>query len=331
MNLPRLGLPGRRRLLAAAAGAAALAAPVAHAQSSYPVRSIRMIVPYSIGGASGVLGQGVAEKMTALLGQSVYVEERTGANGILGAQAAATATPDGYTIVLLNDGTAALNQALYPKLPYDMQKDFVPLSYGGDVRMVLIVNPSVPARNVAELLKIARGKHGDMNYASGGAGSVQQILMEIFMDATGTRFTHVPYKGVIPAVSAVAGGQVPVMFAGLAGALPLIQAGRVRALAVTSADRQDSLADVPTLSEEGVAGFPTEPWNAFFAPAGTPPEIVKRLNWALTQALNAPDVREKLKLSLGVRPSTPEELKKIVDRDIARYGALVRKVGIRLD
>jgi tripartite-type tricarboxylate transporter receptor subunit TctC len=297
----------------------------------YPNHPIKMIVPYSVGGASGVLGLAVADKMSRVLGQSVILDVRPGANGIVGAQTAANAVPDGYTFVLLNDGTAALNPAMYAKLPYNPKTDFVPLSYGGDVRMVLIVSASLPVKNVAELLQMARDKKGELNYASGGQGSVQQILMEIFMQGAGVKLTHVPYKDVIPAVSAVTSGQVPVMFAGMAGSLSLIQSGRVRALAVTSAQRQDSLPDVPTMTEAGVAGFPAEPWNAFFAPAKTPPAIVKRLNAALVESLDAPDVRDKLKLMLGVRSSTPEELKQILDRDSARYDTLVRKVGIKLE
>jgi tripartite-type tricarboxylate transporter receptor subunit TctC len=309
---------------------ALIGAPAAHAQD-YPNHPIKMIVPYSVGGASGVLGLAVADKMSRVIGQPVVIDVRLGANGILGAQVAATAAPDGYTFVLLNDGTAALNPAMYAKLPYNAKTDFVPLSYGADVRMALIVNSALPAKNVAELLQMARDKKGELNYASGGQGSVQQILMETFMQGAGVKLTHVPYKDVIPAVSAVTAGQVPVMFAGMAGALSIIQSGRVRALAVTSAQRQESLPNVPTMTEAGVAGFPAEPWNSFFAPAKTPPAIVKRLNAALVESLDAPEVRDKLKVALGVRSSTPEELKQILDRDTARYETLVRKAGIKME
>lgn len=339
MNQKQTSTAGRRRaIFSTLASGAALAAILATIPATvgaqagdYPNRPLRMIVPYSAGSASDALARVTAEKLRSILGQPVVVEVKPGANGIIGAEAAAAAPADGYTFVLLNDATAALNVALYPKLSYSPLRDFAPLSMGGDVRMVMIVHPAVPAQTVDQFIALARSKKGQMDYASGGNGSVQQVLMEIFMDSTGTQLTHVPYKGVTPAVNDVASGQVPVVFAGAAGALPLIQSGRVRALAVTSPERFSALPDTPTLAEAGIAGFPSEPWNAFFVPAATPAPIRARLSAALKEALDSPDVREKLSNVIAVRSSTPEDLRKTWERDIDRYGKLVRKVGMKAD
>lgn len=215
-------------------------------------------------------------------------------------------------------------------LPYHTLKDFAPLTRAGSFAMVLVVNPAVPAASVEEFLAWARaGK--EINFGSGGVGSAQHVLMEMLISATGLRLTHVPYRGVIPAMNDVVAGHIPMMVVGLAGSLGAIRSGLLRPIAMTGAKRAAELPDVPTLAEKGIAGFPAEPWTAFFAPAGTPEPILARLSGGLVEALNDAGVREKLKPVMEVEASTPEALRGMVERDIERYGNLVRDVGMKVE
>ncbi|MEI7739089.1 MAG: tripartite tricarboxylate transporter substrate binding protein [Betaproteobacteria bacterium] len=305
------------------------------AQSSsdgaYPNRPLRMIVPYAAGSASDVLARVIGDKLSQILGQPIVIDIRPGANGVIGAQAAASASPDGYTFVLLNDATAALNPAMISKLPYDIRKDFAPLGYCGDIRMVLVVNPAFPPKTVAELVTLARSKPGGIDYGSGGNGSVQQVLIEVFMQSTGIKLNHVPYKGVTAAITDVMSGQASLIFGSLAGVLQQVKAGRLRALAVSSAARIDALPGVPTMTEAGIAGFPSEPWNAFFAPSNVPAPILTKLSSAIASAVQSPEAKERLADVIALRSSSPAELKQILERDLQRYDALVKKTGIKAD
>jgi len=306
-------------LLATASGALA---------QTYPDRPIRQIVPYASGSAADALARVAGDKLAQVLGQPVVIDSRPGANSIVGAEVAARAAADGYTFVQLNDAASALNVALYPKLPYHTLKDFAPLTRAGSFAMVLVVNPAVPAASVEELLAWARaGK--DINFGSGGIGSAQHVLMEMLISSTGLRLTHVPYRGVIPAMNDVVAGHIPMMVVGLAGSLGAIRSGLLRPIAMTGAKRAAELPDVPTLAEKGIAGFPAEPWTAFFAPAATPAPILARLSGGLVEALNDAGVREKLKPVMAVETSTPDALRDMVARDIERYGKLVRDVGMK--
>jgi tripartite-type tricarboxylate transporter receptor subunit TctC len=297
---------------------------------TYPSRPIRQIVPYASGSAADALARVAGDKLAQVLGQPVVIDSRPGANSIVGAEVAARAAADGYTFVQLNDAASALNVALYPKLPYHTLKDFAPLTRAGSFAMVLVVNPAVPAASVEELLAWARaGK--EINFGSGGVGSAQHVLMEMLISATGLRLTHVPYRGVIPAMNDVVAGHIPMMVVGLAGSLGAIRSGLLRPIAMTGAKRAAELPDVPTLAEKGIAGFPAEPWTAFFAPAGTPEPILARLSGGLVEALNDAGVREKLKPVMQVETSTPEALRGMVERDIERYGNLVRDVGMKVE
>jgi tripartite-type tricarboxylate transporter receptor subunit TctC len=255
---------------------------------------------------------------------------RPGANSIVGAEAAARAPADGYTFVQLNDAASTLNIALYPKLPYHTLKDFAPLTRAGSIAMVLVVHPAVPATSVEEYLAWARAGR-DINFGSGGVGSAQHVLMEMLMYSTGLRLTHVPYRGVIPAMNDVVAGHIPTMIVGLAGSLGAIRSGLLRAIAMTGPKRAAELPDVPTLAEKGIAGFPAEPWTAFYAPAGTPAPILATLSAGLVETLSDPGVREKLKPVMEVETSTPEALRGMVERDIERYGKLVRDVGMKAE
>ena len=262
-------------------------------------------MPYASGSAADALARVAGDKLAQVLGQSVVIDSRPGANSIVGAEVAARAAADGYTFVQLNDAASALNVALYPKLPYHTLKDVAPLTRAGSFAMVLVVNPAVPAASVEELLAWARaGK--EINFGSGGVGSAQHVLMEMLISATGLRLTHVPYRGVIPAMNDVVAGHIPMMVVGLAGSLGAIRSGLLRPIAMTGAKRAAELPDVPTLAEKGIAGFPAEPWTAFFAPAGTPEPILARLSGGLVEALNDAGVREKLKPVMEVETSTPE-------------------------
>ena len=222
---------------------------------TYPSRPIRQIVPYASGSAADALARVAGDKLAQVLGQPVVIDSRPGANSIVGAEAAARAPADGYTFVQLNDAASALNVALYPKLTYHTLKDFAPLTRAGSFAMVLVVNPAVPAASVEELLAWARaGK--EINFGSGGVGSAQHVLMEMLISATGLRLTHVPYRGVIPAMNDVVAGHIPMMVVGLAGSLGAIRSGLLRPIAMTGAKRAAELPDVPTLAEKGFAGFP---------------------------------------------------------------------------
>lgn len=298
---------------------------------TYPNRLIRQIVPYASGSAADALGRVTGDKLAEILGQPVIVDNRSGANSIVGADAAAKAPADGYTFVQLNDAAAALNPALYPKLSYNTLRDFAPLTRAGSIAMVVAVNPAVPAATIEEFLAWARAKGPEVNFGSGGIGSAQHVLMEMLMHATGLRLTHVPYRGVTPAMQDVIAGHIPVVIVGLAGSLTHINGGLLRALAVTGPKRAAELPNVPTLAEKGIAGFPAEPWSAFFAPAATPAPILGKLAGGLVEALNDAGVREKLKPVLQIQTSTPEELRDQVARETNRYEKLVRDVGMRVD
>jgi tripartite-type tricarboxylate transporter receptor subunit TctC len=320
---------GYDRLAASAALLAAMVVQGALAQP-YPNRPIRQIVPYASGSAADALARVAGDKLAEVLGQPVVIDMRPGANSIVGADAAARAPTDGYTFVQLNDAASTLNIALYPKLPYHTLKDFAPLTRAGSIAMVLVVNPAVPVASVEELLAWARAGH-DINFGSGGIGSAQHVLMEMLMHAAGLHLTHVPYRGVTPAMNDVVAGHIPVMIVGLAGSLGAIRSGLLRPIAMTGPKRAAELPDVPTLAEKGIAGFPAEPWTAFFAPAATPAPILARLSAGLVEALNDAGVREKLKPVMAVETSTPEALRGMVERDIERYGKLVRDVGMKAE
>ena len=318
-------------VLFAAAGIAllALASGTSANAQNYPNRPIRQIVPFASGSAADALGRVTGDKLAQILGVPVVIDSRPGANSIIGAEAAAKAPADGYTFVQLNDAAAALNTVLYPNLPYNTLKDFAPLTRAGSIAMVLVVNPSVSATSVEEFLAWARAGR-EINYGSGGVGSAQHVLMEMLMHAAGLRLTHVPYRGVTPAMNDVIAGHIPVMIVGLAGSLGAINGGLLRAIAMTGPRRAAELPNVPTLAEKGIAGFPAEPWSAFFAPAATPAPVLAKLGAGLVEALNDPGVREKLKPVLAIETSTPEALRGMLERETARYGQLVKDVGMKL-
>jgi len=309
-----------------------LVATLQAAAQTYPDKPVRLIVPLSAGSAVDTLARIPAQKLGELWGQQVVVDNRVGANGIIGTEAAAKAPPDGYTLLLTNDAALATSPALYPKLPYDPLRDFAPITLAASIPVILVVHSGQPFTSVRELIDYAKTNPGRLHYASGGNGSAQHVPMEMFKQAAGIDLVHVPYKGLAPAFNDVVAGQIPMMFTGLSNAPQHIKAGRIRALAIGSARRSSAMSDLPTMQEAGVAGFDYAAWAGFLAPAGTPAPIVQKLNTDLARVLAAPDVREKLgALGFELAPGTPAEFGELIRRDIVKIGKVVRDAGIRVD
>lgn len=311
---------------------ALLWAVAATASAQFPAKPVRVIVPFTAGSAIDVNARLIGQKLSEMWGQQVIADNRPGANSIIGMEAAAKSPADGYTLVLGNDAALAMNPALQQKLPYDPGRDFEPVTLIGSNSLLLVVPAASPVKTVRDLLALARERKGELNYGSGGNGSAQHIPMEILMSMTGVRLTHVPYKGVGPALTDVVGGQIPVMFAGTPGALPHVRSGRLRALAIASAARSPAAPDVPTVEEAGVPGYYYTAWVGYLAAAGTPRDIVSRLNADIIKAINAPDVRDKLAaVGFEIQTGTPEDFAQLIARERVRMAKLVREAGIKAD
>ena len=318
-------------LAALTASACALPGPVG-AQDAYPLRPVTLIVPFPAGGSTDLVARLVAEKMSQELGQQIVVDNRGGAGGNVGSAAAAKADPDGYTLLMGTVATHALNPALYKNMPYDPVKDFAPVSLLVVVPNVLVVNPEFPAKSVAELIELAKAKPGEYSYASSGNGTPLHLSGELFKSMAGIDIVHVPYKGAGPALIDVMGGHVPIMFDNLPSSTEHIKAGKLRGLAVTTAERAPSMPDLPTVAESGLPGYETYTWNALFAPAGTPPEVIAKLNEAAVQAVADPQVQAKLKdVGASVVGSTPEQLAAHVQAELAKWAPVVKASGAQID
>jgi len=295
---------------------------------SYPMRAVRVVTPVTAGSAVDTVARVVGQKLSDSWAQQIVVDNRVGANGMIGSEAAARSASDGYTVFLANDAVMAINPALYRKLPYDPVRDFAPVTHAANIPLVLVVHPSLPVKRVKELIALARAHPGQLNYASGGTGSPQHLPMEMLKAATRIDIVHVPYKGLGPAFNDVLGGQVPMMFAGMSNAVPHHAGGRLRILAVGGA-RSPALPDVPTVEEAGVPGFYYAAWTGYFVPSGAPREIVSRLHADITRVLALPDVRERLNaLGFELVGSTPDALAARLKTDIARMAEVVRAAGI---
>ena len=305
-------------------------APAA-AQQPYPVKPIRIISPFAPGGGNDVLCRTVAQKLAENLKQQVFVENRPGANGIIGTEAAARSAPDGYTIILIPSGHA-VNATLYRKLPYDSIRDFTPITLVGSSPLVLAVHPSVPAKNVKELAALAKARPGQFTYGSAGVGSSGHLAGALFETMTGTKLVHIPYKGMGLAVSDLIGGQVTLTFGTSLSVVPHVRSGKLRALATTGAQRSPALPDLPTVAESGIPGYEASLWYAFVGPARLPPEIVRRLNSEIVAVLGLPEVRERLaNQGVDVRSSTPEELGRLLTSDLGRWAGVVQRAGVRVE
>jgi len=314
-----------------AAIALASLAGMAQAQA-WPSKPIKWVVPFAPGGTTDILARTVGEKLAVALGQPVIIENKPGAGGGVGAEFTAKSAPDGYTIMGGTISTHAINASLYKSLPYDPVKDFVAITLIARVPNMLVINPSVPAKDVKELIALLKANPGKYSFASSGNGTSQHLSGELFKSMSGTDMQHIPYKGSPPALQDVVGGQVAMTFDNITTALPLAKAGKLRALAVTTAKRSSVAPDVPTLAESGLPGFEVGSWQGVFAPAGTPPEIVKRLNAEIVKALNMPDVREKLSgLGAEIVADSPEEFSALVKAEVAKWADVVKKSGAKVD
>ncbi|WP_418149454.1 tripartite tricarboxylate transporter substrate binding protein [Variovorax paradoxus] len=324
----------RRRLLAlaiATTSALAIAATPAHAQQDYPNKPIRLIVPFTPGGVTDILARTVGEQLAARLGQPVIVENKAGAGTAIGARFVADAKPDGYTLLLGNIGTQAINPLLYPKLPFDTVKDFVPVSKIGDAVLVIVTHPSVPAKTLPELIAYSKSNPGGLSYGSSGTGGTPHVAAEMLKVKTGANFVHVPYKGGGQAMTDVVGGQLPMLYTAVAGALPFIERGQVRAIAISSAQRLPSLPDVPTVGET-VSGFEASSWIGILAPAKTPTPIIDRIQRELHAVVNEPAVKERLaKLGITSVGNTSAEFGQQIQADLKKYADVVKAAGIKID
>ena len=297
-----------------------------------PKMPIRVVVPFAPGGPTDITARHLARKLTELLGQSVIVDNRGGANGIIGAEIVAKAKPDGYTLLMPTSSTVAINPAVYEKLPYDPLKDFATITPVVSAPVILFVNPSLPAKSVKELIAIAKARPNQLIFASTGTGSNTHVALELFRDQAGIKVTHVPYKGAGPAVTDVIGGQAQAMFADLPVLAPFLRSGRLRALAVAYDERTPLFPDIPSMKELGFPRFNARQWYALFAPAGTPREIITRLNEAVRQAVAAPDLRERYnEIGADVFVLSPEEFSAFLKSEIERWHAIVKKYGIVID
>ncbi|HXD51857.1 MAG TPA: tripartite tricarboxylate transporter substrate binding protein [Burkholderiales bacterium] len=303
----------------------------AFAQSAYPAKPVRIISIFAPGGGNDVICRLVAQQLTERLKQQVIVENRVGANGIVGSEAAARSAPDGYTFTLIPSGHT-VNASMYKKLPFDSIRDFTPITLVGSGPLVLAVHPSLPAKNVKELIALAKARPGQLTYVSSGVGASGHLAGALFDSMTGTQMVHVPYKGMSLAVSDLMGGQVSMTFGTSLSVIPHVRTGRLRALATTGAQRSPALPDLPTIAESGLPGYEASLWYGFVGPARMPPEIVQRLNTEIAAILAQPDTREKL-ASQGVdaRSTTPDEFARILTADVARWAKVVQKLGLQAE
>jgi tripartite-type tricarboxylate transporter receptor subunit TctC len=303
----------------------------AHAQQAFPAKPIRIISPFAAGGGNDAFLRTLAPRLTENLKQQIIIDTRAGANGIVGTEIAARAAPDGYTLVLI-PSNHTVNATFYAKLPYDSVRDFTPISLAGSSPLVVAVHPSLPVKNLKELIAFAKARPGQLTYGSAGVGSSGHLAGVLFDSLTGTNLAHIPYKGMSLAIIDLIGGQVTLTFGTSLSVVPQVRTGKLRALATTGAARMQALPDSPTVAELGVAGYEAGLWYGFVGPAKIPAEIVRRLNSEIVAVLALPEIRERL-LSQGVeaRPTTPEEFARIITTDIARWAVVIKRAGLRAE
>jgi tripartite-type tricarboxylate transporter receptor subunit TctC len=324
--------PIRSLTLLAAVTIAALASMPSAAQD-FPTRPVRFIVPYAAGGSGDLLARLLGNKLAAIWGQQVVVDNRAGGGGLIGTEFAARSDPDGYTLYLATDGPLTVAASLYKRVPYDWKRDFAPVSMLAMGYQVLIVRASLPARNLQELIALAREKPGELNYASIGIGSAPHLGAELFKSVAKVDVTHVPYRGSsAQAISALLAGDVAMFLVGTSTAGPHIQSGALRGLAVTAGKRVDGLPDVPTFAEAGLPGVDVSLWFAVLVPSGTPAPIVKKLNADIAQIVADPDFRQALAVrGFDAVSSTPEELAQFLAKDYVKFRDLIQKLGLQVE
>ena len=314
--------------IALAAALFAFSAP-AIAQT-YPAKPIRFVLPFAAGSAIDVLARVYAQNMSELWKQQIVIDNRTGANGIIGTELAAKAPADGYTVYFGNIATLSINPHLYAKLPYDVARDFAPVTLIGAINTCLAVHPSLPVRSVKELIALAKARPGQLNYASGGVGSAQHIPMEMFKQMTGTDIVHVIYKGLTPAFNDVVAGQVPMIFPGVVTALPMHQNGRLRIVATTASKRTASTPDIPTIAESGVPGYDWDSWVGAMVPTGTPQDAIARLNAEFVRITRLPQTHSRLPGFTWIG-SSPQEFGDFVRSSAERIGKVIRTAAIKAE
>jgi tripartite-type tricarboxylate transporter receptor subunit TctC len=301
------------------------------AAQAYPAKPVKVVVPFPPGGGVDTLARIVQPKLAEGLGQPVIVENKAGATGQIGVDSVAKSPADGYTVLIGSPGAMSVAPGLNPKLPYNPVRDLAPVTQGVLISNVLVINPSLPAKNVAELIALARSQPGRLTFASGGQGSSPHLSGELFKLLARVDILHVPYKGTAPALNDVVGGQANMFFSDPSG-LNLVKAGKLRALAQTAATRSPSIPDLPTIAESGVPGYNATNWYGFFVPAGTPANVIARLNAELVKSLNAPEVKSKLVAAgMDPAPSTPRELGNFLKEDIARWAEVIKAAKVRLE
>src|SRR4051794_36422640 len=307
-----------------------LSSALAPAQAqTYPNRAITLVIPFAPGGSTSIVGRGIADKMSELLGEKVVVDNRPGAGGTVGTKAVARSEPDGYTLVLGYTGTLAIGPSLYKSVGYDPRKDFAPIGLIGNAPNSLVVNPSFPAKTLAELIAYAKANPGKVNFGSAGAGTASHITGEYFARAAGITLVHIPYKGTGPALTDLLGGHIPMAVAPIPASHANVAAGKLRALAVTSTARSSLLPDVPTVAEAALPGFDASLYYGLAAPAGTPRPIIDKLNKALRDALASDEVKKQLSNDgTEITPGTPEDYADFIDKDEKKWAGLVKASGV---
>jgi tripartite-type tricarboxylate transporter receptor subunit TctC len=318
-------------LTALLGGLLAVSAGTAAAQS-FPSKPVRMVVTFPTGGAPDILARTISEKINPAWGQTVIVDNKPGAGGNIGAEFVARAAGDGYTLVMGTVGTHSINGALYAKMPYDMVKDFTPVTLIASTPNLLVVNNDVPAKNLTELIALAKAKPGQLTFGSPGIGTSVHVSGELFNSLAGVKTTHVPYKGRQMAIPDLLGGTITMMFDNMPSALPVVKEGKLRAIGVTSAKRSPSAPDVPTIAEQGLPGFEATSWFAVFAPANTPRPVVDQLHAEFVRIFNLPDVQTKLK-TLGLEPllGGPDELARVQQAEIVKWAKVVKDSGAKAE
>ncbi|HEV7800303.1 MAG TPA: tripartite tricarboxylate transporter substrate binding protein [Burkholderiales bacterium] len=310
---------------------AALAPAIATAQN-YPAKPLRFIVPFPPGGGNDTIARLVAQKLSASLGQQVLVDNRPGAGGTIGAEAAARSPGDGYTMFLAGVGTHGINPNLRKKLPYDALKDFEAVSLIASAPLLVVIHPSLPAKSVKELIAIAKARPGQINYASNGAGGSSHLAVELFDMMAGVKLTHIPYKGMVPAFTDLLSGEVQVMFSSAVAMLPQVKAGRLRAIAMTGSKRSAAIPNIPTVAESGVPGYETGSWYGITVPAGTPKPIVERLSRETQTIVKSKDITSKLNEEAVIPVgSTPEAFDKHIRNELARWAKVIKAAKVELE
>ena len=322
----------RRHWLQAAFLGASLTLMGSAIAQSYPSKPIRLIVPFTPGGVTDTSGRLIAEQLSKRLGQQVVVDNKPGASGNIGTQQVAAAEGDGYTLLLGFDGTLVINPHVFPKTGFDTLKDFAPIGKIGDAVLILVANPSFPAKNLKDLIALSKTQAGGLSYGTSGTGGTPHIAGELLRQRTGANLVHVPYKGGGQALTDVLGGNIPLVYTAIAGAIPHVKSGKLLPIAVSSSKRASSLPDVATFVENGVADFEASSWVGLLAPAKTPRAIVTRLNTELNAVLNDPEVKERLNgMGITAAPGSAENFGAELTRDLAKYGPVVKAAGIKAE